>query len=488
MNQSGYVQHRAAIPGAALGLVLAGLAGLAASVAVLPARLPAQSVAEPAASPLVPAPGARVVTLTAPGYFNEPSIAIDPRNPRRVVAAYQVTASAAYSEDAGATWTLAKGVAPAQYRVSGDVSVTFDKRGHTIVCFIAFDKLGTAEYWAHGATRNGIFVRRSIDGGKNWEPTFVAVDSVPTATGIPFEDKPYIIADNTDSKFAGNLYIGWTEFTLDKSVMLLSRSTDGGATWSKPIRISTQSGLPRDDNGDLEGFSGAVAADGTLSVVWSDGDHLVFTSSHDGGKTFAPSRPIITTGPSYFNLTHVARSNGFPQMAIDPRNGKLFVTWSDYRNGDVDVFSATSTDAGATWSDAVRVNDDPVHNGSDQFFQWLAVDPSDGSANVVFYDRRADSTNRASQIVLARSTDGGRTFRNYAWTTTPSDADGDFIGDYTGIAALNGRVYGVWAEEAAEAAKAPDTSAHGGSTQPSSTAGKHRTVVKVGVADFAKRP
>jgi hypothetical protein len=120
----------------------------------------------------------------------------------------------------------------------------------------------------------------------------------------------------------------------------------------------------------------------------------------------------------------------------------------------------------------VRVNSDALHNGLDQFFQWLAVDPSSGAVNVIFYDRRADPRNRTPMIVLARSTDQGRTFTNYAWSETPFDPTGEFLGDYTGIAALNGRVYGVWTEK--------------GSSPTANGVGARvgRTVVKVGVAEF----
>jgi hypothetical protein len=62
----------------------------------------------------------------------------------------------------------------------------------------------------------------------------------------------------------------------------------------------------------------------------------------------------------------------------------------------------------------VRVNSNPAHDGTDQFFQWLAVDPATGTANVIFYDRRLDPDNRKTTVTLARSVDGGRTFTNYA--------------------------------------------------------------------------
>src|SRR5262249_35578325 len=156
------------------------------------------------------------------------------------------------------------------------------------------------------------------------------------------------------------LYIGWTEFRLDKSIMLFSRSTDTGKTWSKPIEISTREGLPRDDNGAVEGFTGAVASDGTLYVVWCDISGIVLAVSKDGGRSFSRSRTIIKTGPSYFDPTSVGRGNGFPQIAIDPRMGTLVVAWCDYTNGDIDVFSAISRDRGKHWTTPQRVNNDDL--------------------------------------------------------------------------------------------------------------------------------
>lgn len=440
------------------------------------------------AQALPSAPVSRLIDLTPhAGFFNEPSIAVNPNNPHQLVAAYQVGATAAFSSDAGEHWTLAAATAPKDYAVSGDVSVTFDDKGHAFLCYIAFDKLGTENYWAHNATRNGIFVRRSDDGGKTWNSEASTVISHPTEPGIPFEDKPYIVADtNPRSPHAGNLYVGWTQFTLAKSTILFSRSTDDGNTWSAPIEISSHEGLPRDDNGAVEGFSGAIAPDGALYVVWADGDNIAFTDSKDGGETFAPSREVLDVAPLYFKVSSVDRANGFPQISLDPKTNRLFVSWSDYRNGDVDIFVSTSGDRGTSWSPAVRVNSDPIHNGSDQFFQWLSVDPVTGVAYVVFYDRRDDSKNRNTTVVLARSTDGGHNFQNYAWTRKPFESRDDFIGDYTGLAAFNERVYGIWAEETKSASSANVRIHNRKSQAPPEEIDNHRTIVRVGITDFNK--
>ena len=434
------------------------------------------------------APQAQVFTLTpTPGTFTEPGIAVNPLNPQQVVAVFQDNAHAAYSPDAGRTWQLAEGVEAKNYRISGDVSVTFDNKGHVIICYIAFDKLGTTNYWAHGATRNGIFVRLSRDGGKTWEADHRPVVEQPTAPGIPFEDKPYIIADNTKSRFAGNLYIGWTRWRLTDSQMMLSRSTNDGKTWSKPIELDAHPGLPRDDNGAAEGFAGVVAPDGTLFAIWSQDDEIMLTTSSDGGKSFSEARAIIHTAPIMFAVETLQRANGFPQIAVDPKSKRLYVTWSDYRNGDLDVFLATSGDGGGRWSEPVRVNNDPVHNGAEQFFQWLAVDPTDGSVDVLFYDRRGDPLGRRQIVVLARSTDGGRSFANYAWTDEAFEASGVFFGDYTGLAAYGGRVYGVWTEKPAPA-PAPPPDATGKPQEDKEPKPQPRgTIVKVGTADFTNR-
>jgi photosystem II stability/assembly factor-like uncharacterized protein len=435
------------------------------------------------------APGSEVFSLTPmPGPFTEPGIAINPNDSRQVVAVFQDNAHASYSEDSGQSWHAAEGVAPQNYRVSGDVSTTYDNQGHAFICYIAFDKLGTFNYWAHNASRNGIFVRRSLDGGKTWESKHVAVSEYATNPAIPFEDKPYIVADTTKSRYAGNLYVGWTRWTLTDSEMLISRSTDDGQTWSQPVEIDRHPGLPRDDNGAAEGFAGAVGPDGRVYAVWSQGDDIMLTSSRDGGKTFSRARSVIHTAPIMFAVDTLERANGFPQIAIDPKSRRLYVTWTDYRNGDLDVFCSTSTDGGKKWSAPVRVNNDPVHDGADQFFQWLAVDPIDGAANVIFYDRRGDPKNRKQTVTLARSTDGGASFQNYGWTTEPFEAGEVFFGDYSGIAAFGGRVYGVWTEKPPPGPEAADPDPGETTTDKSAKPrNPHGTVVKVGIADFSKK-
>jgi len=330
------------------------------------------------------APGAHVVTISPQGVRGtEPSIAVNPNNPNQVVAAFQ-PATIAYSSDGAQRFNVAELPAVPGWRGGGDVCVTFDNGGRVYLSTLHFDKLGSVSYWAHGAGRNGIFVRRSPDGGKTWDADATAVKAWQgNEPDIQWEDMPRIFADNRPhSPYAGNLYVGWIEWQLDKSIILFARSTDHGKTFSQPVRISTHAGLPRDDNGALVGFVGVIGADGTIDAIWNDGETIAFTQSHDGGKTFAPSRSVINVAPPYFGgaggIPGVPRAMGFPQIGVDASQnhaGTLYLSWSDYRNGDVDVFLSKSADHGKTWSDPIRVNSDPIHDGIDQFFQWMAVDP-----------------------------------------------------------------------------------------------------------------
>lgn len=81
-----------------------------------------------AQTPLAPAPARRVVTVSAPSsHGNEPSIAVDPNNPSRVVAAFQ-PAAIACSTDGAQTFTTAELPPIEGWRGGGDVSVAFDNK------------------------------------------------------------------------------------------------------------------------------------------------------------------------------------------------------------------------------------------------------------------------------------------------------------------------------------------------------------------------
>jgi hypothetical protein len=174
----------------------------------------------------------------------------------------------------------------------------------------------------------------------------------------------------------------------------------------------------------------------------------VIDKSTDGGWSFGRD-VVITNLPGGWDLPQpgIERHNGMPITAVDissgANRGSVYVNWIDERNGDADVFVSASRDGGKTWSAPVRVNDDP--KGFAQMFTWLAVDPVDGSLNVVFHDRRG-LKGKMTGVTLARSVDGGKTFVNHAVPMTPFECcdRSAFFGDYNGIDAYGGRVVVVF--------------------------------------------
>jgi hypothetical protein len=101
-----------------------------------------------------------------------------------------------------------------------------------------------------------------------------------------------------------------------------------------------------------------------------------------------------------------------------------------------------STDGGATWSPAARVNDD--NTTRHQFFVWSTVDQSTGHLWFVFYDRR-NTTGSATDVYVVKSCDGGNTFENFKVSESSFVPTSNiFFGDYTNIAAWEGKIYPIW--------------------------------------------
>jgi hypothetical protein len=106
-----------------------------------------------------------------------------------------------------------------------------------------------------------------------------------------------------------------------------------------------------------------------------------------------------------------------------------------------------------SWSAPLRVNDDAHGLENDQFYQWLSIDPSNGSLNVSFYDTRLDPTHLSTNVFYTRSTDGGLSFAPNVRVTDASTNEtccgaqlGDQYGDYEGISAVNGVVRPIWTD------------------------------------------
>jgi hypothetical protein len=105
-----------------------------------------------------------------------------------------------------------------------------------------------------------------------------------------------------------------------------------------------------------------------------------------------------------------------------------------------DIKLMRSLDGGLTWSPPRRVNQDVTN--ADQFQQYIRVTEK-GQLNVFFFDRRHDPDNFFIDNFLARSNDGGATWRETRlshdmWDPSinpPISGSGEFIGDYQGLVA-----------------------------------------------------
>lgn len=411
---------------------------------------------------LTTAKAQQVVRITEPTAINpaEVTIAINPKNPDNMIAASFQTGhppkprAGSYhyvTFDGGKTWTTVPTPDPKNL-VQGDDVVAFSSDGVAYHVHLSFDGIRQAR---PARAENGMIVNVSKDGGKTWTDGTPAINHVNTV--IPFEDKPGIVVDNAPaSRWKGNVYLAWTRFDVygssnpeDRSQIYFTRSTDQGQTFSMPFRISDTGGDCLDSDNTVEGAVPAVGPNGEVYIVWAGPLGLVFDKSLDGGFSFGKDKVIGTIPGGWdFSVTGLDRANGMPNTAVDlsngPNKGTLYVNWIDARNGDLDVFVMSSRNGGDSWSQPVRVNDDKLKNGKEQFFTWMAVDPVDGSVNVVFYDRR-DTAGALTGLTLARSVDGGRTFVNRKIDVPPFAPNSRvFFGDYSGIAAYGGRVVPVF--------------------------------------------
>src|SRR3954471_19679378 len=136
--------------------------------------------------------------LRGNGQQAEPSLAIDPQDPSRLVAGAQegrlatggARADGVYaSADGGASWSRA--LVPGLTRVGGgrfqratDPSVAFDPDGSAVYSSLVLDV-------AHGVpTSTAVVVNRSFDGGRSWGAPVTVARSVPAA---PL-DEPWLTA------------------------------------------------------------------------------------------------------------------------------------------------------------------------------------------------------------------------------------------------------------------------------------------------------
>jgi len=238
------------------------------------------------------------------------------------------------------------------YDAGGDPALDWDSRGNVYYAGLGFDRTSAP---------NTVTVSRgTFEGGGNlsWSaPTFINATTSPST----LNDKEWIAVDhNPASPFRDRIYVTWTRFLFSagtgayvQSPIFFASSSDGGATFTTPKAIS---GNVLYDQGSRP----VVGPDGSLYVFWEGATRLAsldstyVAKSTDGGATWGKPVQVSTLNDSNEVKDTVFRVNSYPAAAAAP-NGDLYATWTTdtLGSGSVAVWSK-STDGGSTWSEPVR--------------------------------------------------------------------------------------------------------------------------------------
>jgi hypothetical protein len=171
----------------------------------------------------------------------------------------------------------------------------------------------------------------------------------------------------------GTLWLAW----MAGGRVSVASSADGGHSFSAPVQVTRES-LNLDWGPDARpkialDRSGGIAIAFSIFRDKAFNGQVLTTRSTDGGKSFAPLRPITPNN----------ESQRFEAIAFD-RSGTLLAAWLDKRNrvpareagqkyDGAGLFFATSKDGGASYSDARLAAD----NTCECCRLALAFDPSD---------------------------------------------------------------------------------------------------------------
>jgi hypothetical protein len=278
------------------------------------------------------------------------------------------------------------------------------------------------------------------------------------------------------------VYVAWAKYSgyAPNNVILFSRSTDHGQTFSHPIRVTP--GLAQEQFADL-----AVGPDGAVYLTFrtyafppSAGNAIWLVKSTDGGVTWSRPSPVASITPfdsSQFGgddcgdgpfacATGLTYSRFASLSAVAADATGIHVVWSaENAGGQAKIYVRNSPD-GLSWPTPASTLDS-VAVGH-QYFPDIAS--ADGVISAVFYDSRADAayapslppgdtaggqnSGGAVDTYVASSHDGGSTWTeakvsafssNYNWETHGSRRD-PFWGDYIYVSAVPGAVNVVFTD------------------------------------------
>jgi hypothetical protein len=278
----------------------------------------------------------------------------------------------------------------------------------------------------------------------------------------------------------GTLYIAYTNFNNtvsgsdNRNQILLNKSTDGGQTFSAPVKVADYYELPdcAAVQGGQDPFRACVPEKGTQQ-------NSVFRASNYPSGAVNPRNPsqVVVTVGSYINRDS-NESNGCAPNGFNPSTGGNLYTGTKTAGAcNNKIMLSVSNDGGATFTGSTTdprllpvVNTAKKQATTDQWWQWATFTPS-GTLATSYYDRQYGSDEFTGNMDFSVSTSKNLSSFMTARATSSSmplptqfpDAQGNsvFIGDYTGLTAVSG-AHPLWADTRnADAFLCPGTAAPG---------------------------
>ena len=202
-----------------------------------------------------------------------------------------------------------------------------------------------------------VLIDKSTDGGQTFGALAGGTDhlvrTLPATIGPvrPLARVNSFPVIGTDPTNANVLYAVWPENPAgaDDSDIMFSRSTDGGNTWSAPIRVNDDINAVGDFNSQFFPWLAVDPVDSSINIVWyddrTDPNHtdatplvdLFFASSSDAGLSFSLNTRISTQS----SRTDTDFSPSFlgDYNAIAAYGGVAHPMWGDSRTGGQNIMT-----------------------------------------------------------------------------------------------------------------------------------------------------